>query len=171
MRTSEIDGLKWKFVDMERREILIRETLVKGKIETTKTSGSSRVIQMSEPVYAAFKTQQKVTGNKSEYVFCNKEGKPLNYTNVAARIWYPTLKRLGMEPRRPYQTRHTAATLWLAAGESPEWIARQMGHSTTKMLFTVYSRYVPNATRNDGSAFENLISGAYAQMYEGEASL
>lgn len=171
MRTSEIDGLKWKYVDMERREILIRETLVKGKIETTKTSGSARVIQMSGPVFSAFKTQQKVTGNKSEYVFCNKEGKPVNYTNVAARIWYPTLKRLGLEPRRPYQTRHTAATLWLAAGESPEWIARQMGHSTTKMLFTVYSRYVPNATRNDGSAFENLISGAYAQMYEGEASL
>jgi integrase len=25
------------------------------------------------------------------------------------------------------------------------------------MLFTVYSRYVPNLTRNDGSAFESLL--------------
>ena len=32
-----------------------------------------------------------------------------------------------------------------------------MGHSTTKMLFEVYSRYVPNATRQDGSAFDRLI--------------
>jgi integrase len=46
-----------------------------------------------------------------------------------------------------------------------------MGHSTTKMLFTVYSRYVPNATRNDGSAFENLISGGYAAMNQEGASL
>jgi integrase len=59
--------------------------------------------------------------------------------------------------RRPYQTRHTAATLWLAAGENPEWIARQMGHSTTEMLFRIYSRYVPNLTRQDGSAFESLL--------------
>ncbi len=168
MRTSEIDGLNWKYVDMERREILIRETLVKGNVEITKTAGSARVIRMSEPVYEAFRNQKMVTGDKSKYVFCNKNGQPLNYSNVSARIWYPTLKRLEIEPRRPYQTRHTAATLWLAAGESPEWIARQMGHSTTKMLFTVYSRYVPNATRNDGSAFENLISGGYATTCQEE---
>lgn len=168
MRTSEIDGLNWKYVDMERREILIRETLVKGNVEITKTAGSARVIRMSEPVYEAFRNQKMVTGDKSKYVFCNKNGQPLNYSNVSARIWYPTLKRLEIEPRRPYQTRHTAATLWLAAGESPEWIARQMGHSTTKMLFTVYSRYVPNATRNDGSAFENLISGGYAATCQEE---
>ncbi|XOV90817.1 MAG: hypothetical protein ACFHX7_12635 [Pseudomonadota bacterium] len=49
------------------------------------------------------------------------------------------------------------ATLWLAAGENPEWIARQMGHSTTEMLFRIYSRYVPNVTRQDGSAFESLL--------------
>lgn len=32
-----------------------------------------------------------------------------------------------------------------------------MGHTTTEMLFRVYSRYVPNLTRRDGSAFENLL--------------
>ena len=58
---------------------------------------------------------------------------------------------------RAREGRHTAATLWLAAGESPEWIARQMGHTTTEMLFRVYSRYVPNLTRQDGSAFDLLL--------------
>ena len=46
---------------------------------------------------------------------------------------------------------------YAAAGENPEWIARQMGHTTTEMLFRVYSRYVPNLTRRDGSAFERLL--------------
>jgi hypothetical protein len=32
-----------------------------------------------------------------------------------------------------------------------------MGHSTTEMLFRVYSRFVPNLTRQDGSAFERLL--------------
>jgi integrase len=37
-----------------------------------------------------------------------------------------------------------------------------MGHTTSEMLFRVYSRYVPNLTRQDGSAFERLLlqSGA-----------
>ena len=46
----------------------------------------------------------------------------------------------------------------LASGENPEWIARQMGHTTTEMLFRVYSRFVPNLTRQDGSAFERLLT-------------
>ncbi|HOI66111.1 MAG TPA: site-specific integrase, partial [Thiomonas arsenitoxydans] len=54
--------------------------------------------------------------------------------------------------------------LWLAAGENPEWIARQMGHTSTEMLFKVYSRYVPNLTRRDGSAFERLLITAMARV-------
>jgi integrase len=33
-----------------------------------------------------------------------------------------------------------------------------MGHTTTEMLFKVYSRYAPNLTRADGSAFERLLT-------------
>ncbi|TYO96336.1 integrase [Geothermobacter ehrlichii] len=157
MRTGEIDGLQWKYVDFDRKEILVRETLVQGRIETPKTPGSIREIQMSSLVYEALKKQWDVTGAGGGFVFCNRQGKPLDHVNVTKRIWYPTLQLLGMKRRRPYQTRHTAATLWLAAGENPEWIARQMGHSSTEMLFTVYSRFVPNLTRRDGSAFERLL--------------
>ncbi len=39
-------------------------------------------------------------------------------------------------------------------------VAKQMGHTDTTMLFKVYSRYVPNLTRQDGSAFNNLINAA-----------
>lgn len=157
MRTAEIDGLKWKFVDFERRQILIRETVVDGQDDTTKTPESVRTIEMSSLVYKALRDQHTVTGGLSKYVFCTRNGSPLQHRNVTKRVWTPTLRRLGMNLRRPYQTRHTAATLWLAAGENPEWIARQMGHVNTRMLFTVYSRFVPNITRNDGSAIERLL--------------
>lgn len=157
MRTSEIDGLKWSNIDFERRQIIIRETIVMGREDTTKNDSSRRYIEMSKPVYDALKSQHSVTGDKV-FVFCTGTGEPLDYNNVTNRIWYPTLRLLGLKKRRPYQTRHTTATLWLAAGENPEWIARQMGHSTTKMLFTIYSRYVPNLTRQDGSAFDRLIT-------------
>lgn len=158
MRTGEVDGLKWRYVDFNRGLILVRETIVAGEDDYTKNDFSQRDIKMIGPVMEALRRQYRATGNFSEYVFCNREGKPLEHNNVTKRVWYPMLLRLGLEKRRPYQTRHTAATLWLAAGESPEWIARQMGHSTTEMLFKTYSRFVPNLTRNDGSAFEQLLT-------------
>lgn len=161
MRTGEIDGLMWKYVDFDRRQILIRETWVEGEITTTKTDGSQREIHMSQPVYDALAEQKKHTGHQ-QFVFCNKDGGPLNHNNITKRVWYPLLSYLGLKKRRPYQTRHTAATLWLAAGENPEWIARQMGHTTTEMLFRVYSRYVPNLTRQDGSAFDRLLSREFS---------
>jgi integrase len=156
MRTSEIDGLKWEYVDLNRHEILIEEALVYGEVTTPKTPESHRIIQMSKFVYDALVAQKEIAG-KQKNVFTSSQGELIHYRNLNNRIWYPTLKKCGLKHRRPYQTRHTAATLWLASGENPEWIAKQMGHSNTKMLFTIYSRYVPNLTRKDGSAFENMM--------------
>jgi len=157
MRTSEIDGLQWKNIDLQRREIHIREALVNGVLGGTKTYGSDRTIQMNDRVYQAFLQQKSLNNGKSDFVFCNRDGGPLDYRLVNKRVWHPILRFLGLTPRRAYQTRHTAATLWLSAGENPEWIARQLGHSTTEMLFRVYSRYIPNVTRRDGSAFEAML--------------
>ncbi|MGM7318422.1 Arm DNA-binding domain-containing protein [Idiomarina sp. ST10R2A5] len=157
MRTGEIDGLQWDAVDFDRRQIAVKRALVNGEIEQTKNHSSYRIIDMNEMAYQALKAQQTVTGD-SDFVFCTRIGTPLSHNNVTKRVWYPLLRYLGLPKRTPYQTRHTAATLWLASGENPEWIARQMGHTTTEMLFRVYSRYVPNLTRQDGSAFERLLA-------------
>lgn len=162
MRTGEANGLKWCHVDFDRRQILVRETFTHGEQDHTKTDGSRREVEMSLQVFNAFKSMQAATGERGEYVFCNRAGEPLDNKNFCARIWYPLLKRLGLARRRPYQMRHSCATLWLGAGENPEWIAKQLGHATTEMLFRVYSRFVPNLTRRDGSAFDRLLNGAVA---------
>lgn len=156
MRTAEINGLQWKFVNLETRTIQIQETLVNGELTQTKTRESARFIQMSEPVFDALKRMREVTG-EHRFVFCNKSGTPLDGERITKRIWYPMLKLAGIEKRRPYNMRHTAATLWLAAGENPEWVANQLGHTNTEMLFRVYSQFIPNITRQDGSAANNLF--------------
>lgn len=156
MRTAEIDGLKWKYVDFENKKIKVRETWQRKQWDTPKTRSSIRDIEMSKPVEEALLEQNKVTGH-IDIVFANKKDNLLDHNLVTKRVWYPTLKRLGIAKRNPYQSRHTTATLWLASGENPEWIARQMGHSSTEMLFKTYSKFVPNLTRKDGSAFENFM--------------
>ena len=68
MRTSEIDGLTWDNVDFNRREIVIKQALVKGKIVPPKTQESYRAIQMSPWVYDALKEQQKISYQLSKLV-------------------------------------------------------------------------------------------------------
>jgi integrase len=48
----------------------------------------------------------------------------------------------------------------LAAGESPEWVARTLGHTTTAMIYKTYGRYIPNLTWQDGAALEGILNGS-----------
>ena len=159
MRTGEIHGLRWKNVDFPNNLILIRETLVNGEVsQGAKTYDSCRDIPMLPSVREALLAHRSATPKDVEWVFWNRSGGPIDAQNFTKRVWRPLLAYLDLEYRRPYQTRHTTATLMLAAGESPEWIARVLGHTTTEMLFKTYSRYVPNLTRQDGSAMARLLA-------------
>jgi integrase len=159
MRTGEINGLKWKYVDFERGLIAVREVFSSGETEeNAKNETSLRDIPMLPIVREALEAQRAVRHPESEYVFCSRDSTPLDAHNFTTRVWYPLLRFLQIEKRRPYQTRHTTATLMLASGENPEWIARLMGHANTQMLFTVYSRFVPNLTRQDGRAITGLLN-------------
>lgn len=160
MRSGEAHGLRWKHIDFNRRQILVRETYQNGHVEYTKTDGSQREIDMSGPVYEALRAHCPSAVDPESYVFRTKNGMPLDNKNFNNRVWKPLLRYLGIKLRRPYQMRHTCATLWMASGENPEWVARQLGHTSTQMLFQTYSRYVPNLTRRDGSAFDRLVTNA-----------
>lgn len=159
IRTGEINALEWRHIDFDNDLILVRQTIVKGRIEDTKTAGSARDIPMVPAVRTALLSQRDRLGGNSNWVFPAPEGGPMDVVNFTNRVWQPLLRHLGLNARRPYQTRHTAATLMLAAGENPEWVARILGHASTEMLFRVYSRYVPNLTRSDGRAFTGLVTG------------
>lgn len=158
MRTGEVNGLKWKNVDLERNLILVRETVVNGQEEDgVKTDTSLRDIAMLPMVREAIDRRLKTRDPACPFVFATSENNPIDAHNFSNRVWYPLLRYLDLEPRRPYQTRHTAATLMLGSGENPEWIAQTLGHSSTAMLFKVYSRFVPNLTRQDGQAFSGMV--------------
>ncbi|MFT3754413.1 MAG: DUF3596 domain-containing protein [Pseudoxanthomonas sp.] len=159
MRSGEVNGLKWKYVDFEKNLILVRETYSAGEVEDqAKTEQSLRDIPMLPMVKEALLALWENRHPDSEFVFCSREGNPIDAHNFANRVWYPLLRFLEIDKRRPYQTRHTTATLMLASGENPEWIAKLMGHANTQMLFTVYSRFVPNLTRQDGLAITGLLN-------------
>ena len=163
LRSGEVHGLRWRHIDLTRRQIMVRETYSHGRTEYTKTDGSQRNVDMSGPVFRTLSERAARCNAQADpdgYVFASRSGQPVDNQNFCNRVWYPLLRHLDLAQRRPYQMRHTAATLWLASGENPEWIAKQLGHTSTEMLFKTYSRYVPNLTRQDGSAFERVLAGS-----------
>ena len=88
----------------------------------------------------------------SERVFLNpRTDEPWTGDQPIRRtLWTHALKRAGVRYRRPYQTRHTYASMMLSAGESPLWVAQQMGHSDWTMIARVYGRWIPDADPNAG---------------------
>ena len=51
-------------------------------------------------------------------------------------MWAPTLERVGIAYQRPYDLRHSFASLLLHEGRSVIYVARQLGHSAAVCLRT-----------------------------------
>ena len=39
----------------------------------------------------------------------------------------------------------------LEAGESPGWVAKQLGHTNTEMVYRRYHKFIPNLRGRDGA--------------------
>lgn len=60
-----------------------------------------------------------------------------------ARHWRPAVRAAGVEPLRPHDLRHTAVSLWIAAGASPNQIATWAGHTSVSVVLDRYGHLFP----------------------------
>lgn len=157
MRSCEVHGLEWQHIDFDHRLIRIRQNWVNGETCDVKTPKSRRELKMCDTVFAAFKRMKEAGLAESNFVFNGPSGTPLETHFVSRKLWYPTLRKAKLALRRPYETRHTAAVLHIAAHENPLYVSQMLGHSDTRLLFEVYAPYVANASRTDGQAFDSLM--------------
>jgi integrase len=158
LRPGEEIGLQWDDVDWHRKTIGVRRAVSRFGEGPTKTVGSMRDIDMLPPVERALLCQRNTSQLTSPWIFPNRDGGPLDMTNLRERVWKPALRRAGLRYRTMYQTRHTFATVMLAAGEDIGWVAKQLGHASLEMVIRRYHRFIPNLTRRDGSAASRLLA-------------
>ena len=163
LRSGEANGLKWDCVDLSAATIEIRQARVAGRDVLPKNEFSERTIGLIPAAQAALRRQHERTGSTNGYVFLTPRGYPLDTRNFARRDWLRMLSAVGLKRRAPEQLRHTAATLLLASGEAPTYIARVLGHADCRMLLTTYARYMAGALgRTDGLALQRAIDLAKA---------
>ena len=116
-----------------------------------------RDIDLLPPVIEAIERQKQMTCGKSDYVFLDLSGRPMNPDHVRNVIWKPALEKAGITYRPLMQTRHTFATLMLSEGENIGWVQNMLGHGSLQMIFTKYYAWIPKKTRSDGSAFMRVF--------------
>ena len=153
LRTSELCALEW--ADVSDKEVYVWQALTDAadEPETTKTPAGKRYITLLAPALAAIAAQRELSEkHTSGRVFLDiHTGEPWEGDQaIRKKLWIPAVEAAGVRYRRPYETRHTYASMMLSAGEPPRWVANQLGHSDLQMLFRVYGRWIPESIPDVG---------------------
>lgn len=165
VRPSEQVAVRWSDVDWRSRTIRIQRALVRSEIKGTKTN-SIRDVDLSDRamgVLQRMKAHSFMRGADSPIFINPITNEPWADEKRQREVFFmPTLRAIGIRARPPYQTRHTFATIGLMGGVNPAYIARQLGHTSTAMLFKHYAKWIDGADKGRESAKMGVLFAAPA---------
>ena len=176
MRLGEIFGIKWDCVDLGRKVINVRRSIITGvsrrktfeeNFQEPKTQKSRRQIAISSGVARALrrhkawqKWKKRILGDKfhdHNLVVTNILGGILNTSNFTSRSFKEMLESAGIETSfKFHDLRHTHASLLLRAGVHPKVVQERLGHSTVTMTLDTYSHLLPDMQDKAVDALEFL---------------
>ncbi len=109
-------------------------------------------------------------------VFPAPDGGLLRASTFRGRIWIPACVRCGVgaittgpdgrahyEGLRIHDLRHTAVALWIAAGATPNEIARRAGHASVVTVLDRYGHLLPSHEDAVTDALDVMASSAIGQ--------
>lgn len=142
-RTGEARALQWSDISSDCSRIEIRSSMNdRGERKGTKTH-KNRTLVSSEPVRKLL-IQMKQQRSPSPLVFVDGENAIEHYQ--LTNRWKKVLKKVGVEHRKLYNTRHTFISHALEKGISPLTLSSQTGHDA-QTLFQYYAGSLPNAAK------------------------
>lgn len=143
LRPGEALGLRWS--DVRERTLLVQRAVSLGEEADTKTR-QHRTVRLLEPLAAdlrAWRTASARPG-EDELVFPGKDGQPWTqaaYQSWRRRAFTRSVSAAGLARARPYDLRHSFASLLLHEGRSVIYVARQLGHDA-RLTLTRYGHVI-----------------------------
>jgi integrase len=149
LRASELRGLDWAHIDLDRRVIKVRQRAdFRGRLGSPKSRAGNRDVPLS-PMAVNTLRQWRLCCPKTEagLVFPTSHGGIITHSGIH-RIWHNLLDAAGIpweksrsgKPKRYrfHDLRHVAASLFIEQGWQPKKIMEVMGHSSIKITFDLY---------------------------------
>jgi len=144
LRTGEAAALLWRHCSPECDRIWIGESLSNGSRKSTKTNKARTVPLTPRLQQLLLDRRSTIAHEPDDLIFTSTNGcamayRPASYDskNFCNRYWKPALAELGIDYRKPYNTRHTLISHGLEAGMNPVAIAALTGHDVR----TLYENY------------------------------
>lgn len=136
LRTGETAALLWQHCSPECDRIWIGESLSNGSRKSTKTN-KARTVPLTPRLQQLLKNRRANDGRPDDLIFTSTNGSAIDSKNFCNRYWKPALAELGIDYRKPYNTRHTLISHGLESGMNPVAIAALTGHNVR----TLYENY------------------------------
>lgn len=149
-------------------------------LEEVKTDGSRRHIQLSAVATEALRehrTRQSAERPKMgpiwrhhDLVFCNTIGGAIRASTFRWQSFLPLIKKAGVPRIRPYDMRHTAATLLLLSGVHPKVVSEMLGHSAVTQTLSTNSHVLAMIQRDAEAAMDRIFGSAAVSDSDGGRS-
>jgi len=176
MRRSEILGLRWCDLDMNRAQAYVNRSLHQlhgGEIvvRPPKTARGRRMVALSPAVvdvlrrHRASREAEKAmcgtTLSDEELVFTCVDGTPVRPDNVT-KTWSRYARKCGFPGVRLHDARHLHASLLLKQGVHPAVVQSRLGHASIATTIDLYSHVAPGLQEAAARRFDELLSGEQA---------
>ncbi|MFZ0858348.1 MAG: tyrosine-type recombinase/integrase [Candidatus Acidiferrales bacterium] len=161
MREGELFGLKVSDLDFERRTINVRRSVWRGKIQSTKSESSVRVLHIPD-VLAKRLTEYLRTWrpNAMNLLFPSRRGTPINPNHVVPRKLHPLLDKLKIERAGFHAFRHSHSSLLVEMGAAVTVAQAQLGHSDLATTMRTYTHVIPQSQRDAVDRLAGVVDGS-----------
>lgn len=172
MRLGELLGLRWSDVDFDAGTIRVRRTLariVKGQAlyHEPKTTAGARVITLSRVAKAALRGHRQrqleerlaaIGWEDADLIFPDKIGRPYYAGHFYRDSWETVKKTAKLAASVTFHaTRHTAASLTLAAGVPVATVSAMLGHANPSITMRLYAHAIPGTQQQAADAMDALL--------------
>jgi integrase len=165
LRPGEALALQWR--DIREQTILVERALSLGKEKDTKTS-AHRTVRLLAPLATDLRGWRLRSGRPpdDDLVFPSKKGEPWTlaaYQSWRGRAFRRARNAAGVEEGRPYDLRHSFASLLLHEGRSVIYVARQLGHDA-RLTLSTYGHVIDELDGIPNIDAETAITAARSPM-------
>ncbi len=161
LRTSEVVSLTWSDIDWHKGTVRINKAKPRKAthIKRPKTKSGVRQVKLFPDALQALNAQKDHTLLTGDQIFNNPNTlEPWNGDGAIREHFKVICRRAKVRYRRPYQLRHSYATMMLMAGEPVRWLSKQMGHSTPMQTMNVYAKWIDEDSPNAGNKAVEMFS-------------